>query len=193
MSDEDSAERTLALAGEIASALRARRVKSALIGAGAMAVHNYARQTEDIDLAVSEPLDRFRRLADDLRKRGFEVELAEPDAQDPLGGVLTVSRGGAGPVQIVNLDNSTFSAGHPRLGRVAVETSESRPDLPGDIRVVTLPILIALKLYAGGTKSELDVLELLDRNRPVDLGALRELCADLGLQDQLERVLARVE
>ena len=158
-----------------------------------MAVHNYARQTEDLDLAVSTPLDRFRKLADALRQRGFEVELAEPDAQDPLGGVLTVSRGGAGPVQIVNFDNSTFSAGHPRLGRIAVTTAESRPDLPTAIRVVTLPILIALKLYAGGAKSELDVLELLDRNRPVDLGALRKLCAELGLRDQLEEVLARLE
>jgi hypothetical protein len=55
-----------------------------------MAVHNYSRQTEDLDLAVSEPFERFQKLADDLRRRGFQVEMAEPDAQDPLGGVLTI-------------------------------------------------------------------------------------------------------
>jgi len=42
------------------------------------------------------------KLANDLRRRGFQVEMAEPDAQDPLGGVLTISRADAGPVQIVN-------------------------------------------------------------------------------------------
>ena len=83
-------------------------------------------------------------------------------------------------MQIVNLDNSAYSAGRPRLGRIAVTTAESHPDLPAPIRVVRLPVLIALKLYAGGPKSELDILELLDRNRLVDLDALRTLCADLG-------------
>lgn len=189
---DDQAQRTLALASEVAAALGARKVRTALIGAGAMAVHNYPRQTEDLDLAVSEPLARFRKLANDLRRRGFPIEMALPDAQDPLGGVLTISRAEAGPVQIVNLDNSAYSAGHPRLGRIAVTTAESYPDLPTSIRVVRLPVLIALKLYAGGPKSELDVLELLDRNRAVDLEALRTLCADLGLGDRLEDLLARM-
>jgi hypothetical protein len=189
---DDEAQRTLALASEVAAALRARRVKTALVGAGAMAVHNYSRQTEDLDLAVSEPLERFRKLADDLRRCGFQVEMAEPDAQDPLGGVLTISRADTSPVQIVNFDNSAFSAGHPRLGRLAVTTAESHPDLPAPLRVVRLPVLIALKLYAGGPKSELDVLELLDRNRLVDLESLRTLCADLGLGDRLDALLARM-
>ena len=118
--------------------------------------------------------------------------MAEPDAQDPLGGVLTISRADAGPVQIVNLDNSAYAGGHPRLGRIAVTTAESHPDLPTRIRVVRLPVLIALKLYAGGPKSELDVLELLDRNRRLDLEALRTLCANLGLGERLEDLLARM-
>ncbi len=188
---EDPAERTLALARDVAAELHGAKVETALIGAGAMAVHNFPRQTEDLDLVLSVPVQRFRTLADTLRARGFEVELAEPDAQDPLGGVLTVTRADAGPVQVVNLDNSQFSAGHPRLGQLAVATAETRPDLPAGLRVVTLPVLIALKLYAGGPKSELDILELLDRNRPLDLDALRLLCRDLGLTDPLERILAR--
>ena len=126
---DDQAQHTLALASDRRRP-RSSKVRTALIGAGAMAVHNYPRQTEDLDLVVSEPRARFRKLAKDLRRRGFQIEMAEPDAQDPLGGVLTISRADAGPVQIVNLDNSAYSAGHPRLGRIAVTTAESHPDLP---------------------------------------------------------------
>jgi hypothetical protein len=36
--------------------------------------------------------------------------------------------------------------------------------------------LIALKLYAGGTKSKADILELLVRNPELDLDGLREIC-----------------
>ena len=191
---DDQAQRTLALASEVAAALGARKVRTALIGAGAMAVHNYPRQTEDLDLAVSEPLARFRKLADDFLCCGFQIEMALPDAQDPLGGVLTISRAEAGPVQIVNLDNSAYSAGHPRLGRIAVTTAESHPDLPTSIRVVRLPVLIALKLYAGGPKSELDVLESLrpkqgQGRRP---GGSQDTLRRLGLGDRLEDLLARM-
>jgi len=73
-----------------------------------------------------------------------------------------------------------------------VTTAESHPDLPAPLRVAQRPVLIALKLYTGGPKSELDVLELLDRNRPVDLESLRTLCAGLGLGDRLDALLARM-
>jgi hypothetical protein len=186
----DPAEQTLTLAADVAAVLASLGARPALIGAGAMAVHHYARQTEDLDLVVSEPLARLREIADELRRRGFPVELFEPDAEDPLGGVLTVTRGGAGPVQVVNLDSSAQTSGHPRLGRLATATAEAQPGLPPGLRVVTLPALIALKLYAGGPKSELDVRELLRHNPSLDRGALRTFCADLGLAPALEELLS---
>jgi hypothetical protein len=44
-------------------------------------------------------------------------------------------------------------------------------------------------LYAGGRKSALDILELLDRNPELDRDALRALCATHRLDRQLDAVL----
>jgi hypothetical protein len=40
----------------------------------------------------------------------------------------------------------------------------------------TLLHLVALKLYAGGTKSRADIVELLSRNPDADVAAIRDLC-----------------
>ena len=44
------------------------------------------------------------------------------------------------------------------------------------MRIVPLPHLVALKLYAGGTKSRADIVELLGRNPDADMAAIRHLC-----------------
>jgi hypothetical protein len=44
------------------------------------------------------------------------------------------------------------------------------------LRIVPLPHLVALKLYAGGTKSRADIVELLSRNPDADMDAIRDLC-----------------
>lgn len=54
---------------------------------------------------------------------------------------------------------------------------------PGSaLKLVPLPHLIALKLYAGGTKSRADVLELLMRNPELDVVGVRELCRSYRLR-----------
>lgn len=53
--------------------------------------------------------------------------------------------------------------------------------------MVDLPHLIALKLYAGGRKSELDVLELLSCNPETDLVAVRQLCERFGFAEDWQR------
>jgi hypothetical protein len=54
---------------------------------------------------------------------------------------------------------------------------------PGSsLRIVPLPHLVALKLYAGGTKSRADIVELLARNRDADLAAIRDLCRNWRLR-----------
>jgi hypothetical protein len=55
--------------------------------------------------------------------------------------------------------------------------------------VVTLPDLIALKLYAGGPKSRADVAELLQRNAPLDLAAIRAACESARLGAELDALL----
>jgi hypothetical protein len=181
-------ERTLALAAEIAALLAARGARSAVIGAVALAVRGYPRATEDLDLAtVTDPFKVLQGVADELRQHGYAAELSLPDADDPLGGVLTVRVEGADPVQVVNYFNPW--QGWAEVGKQAVETAEANALPP--LAVVDVPHLIALKLYAGGAKSQLDVLELIDRQPALDLESLRQLCRGFGLERELERLLQK--
>lgn len=180
---------TFELAREVTEVLRAERLEPLLIGALALAVHNYPRQTEDLDLAIAIAPRDLQRLADALRVREMEVELNLPDAEDPLGGVLTCRRAGAFPVQVVNFDNAP-AGGFPALVRDAAP----RARLVGDelpLRVVSVIDLILFKLYAGGPKSRSDILELLVRN-PVDLEELRARCERYRMRAPLEALLAQV-
>ena len=56
------------------------------------------------------------------------------------------------------------------------------------LRVIPIPQLVALKLYAGGLKSHSDIVELLRRNPEVDLEAIRETCRKYRLRG-LDKVL----
>lgn len=181
--DDDA---TLRLADEVARVLHAEGVDAVVIGAIALAFHRYARATVDVDLAVAVPPATLATLAVRLRAAGFDVALREPDADDPLGGVLDVRHGATGLVQIVNFDNAP-AGGFPRLVREALV--HATPIDQTALRVVDLPSLVAFKLYAGGPKSALDVLALLERN-DVDLEDLQARCDSLGLGRELESVLA---
>ena len=44
------------------------------------------------------------------------------------------------------------------------------------LRLVPIPHLIALKLYAGGFKSKADIVELLVRNPDLDVSQVQSLC-----------------
>ncbi len=107
---------------------------------------------------------------------GFDVELREPDGDDPLGGVVDV-RGPFGLVQIVN-----YGGRFPAVidGGLAAADVVIRPG--SQLRIVPLPHLVALKLYAGGTKSRADIVELLSRNPDADMAAIRDLCQSWRLR-----------
>lgn len=179
-------ERTLEVAAEVAALLAERGFRAAVIGAVALAVRGYPRATEDLDLAtLVRSLAELGALADALRLRGYEVQLALPDAEDPLGGVITVIAEDADPVQVVNYFNPWN--GWALVGKEAIESAE--PDALPPLAVVDVPHLVALKLYAGGRKSSLDVLELLSRQPASVLDTTRAVCARLGLDAELDRVL----
>ncbi|MBK8259386.1 MAG: hypothetical protein IPK82_42865 [Polyangiaceae bacterium] len=174
----------LALAERVANVLAQHHVDSALIGAAALAVYNYPRSTEDVDLAVGIPPNRLVEMAADLSRHGLQVDVALPDPQDPLGGVLRVSEGKLERVEVVNFDNPP-AGGFPALVEAAL-----RDALPvghdTTLRVVTFAHLIVFKLYAGGYKSKSDVLELLRRNPSVDLHQIRAECGRFRLDRKLD-------
>ncbi len=185
---DEGFEATLGAVERVLGVLRGHRVDAVVIGAMALAVHRFPRETEDFDLAIAVPPAELHRLAAELRTLGWDVAVRDPDPDDPLGGVVDILAPGADLIQLVNFDNPP-AGGFPRLVREAASSS-----LPlatnSSLRVADLHTLIAFKLYAGGSKSNLDILELLERNQPVDLAVLRDRCESLGLVQNLERVLA---
>ena len=173
MNDERS---LLAAAERLATLLREHGVNAVVIGAAALAAHGYVRFTEDIDLGVSVPVADLKGLAMAIRKAGFDAVLREPDGDDPLGGVIDVS-GSFGIVQIVN-----FGERFPAVIESAVADATVPMREGAVLRIAPLEHLIALKLYAGGRRSEADVIELLKRNPSADREAIRARCRGYRLR-----------
>lgn len=171
-----SPEANLRAAEEISRRLAERGFPAVVIGAIAMAVHNYVRLTEDIDLGVVIPPADLRAFGEELSREGYRAEFRAPDADDPLGGVLDIS-GPFGMVQVVSFAD--------RFPRVIEEALRSEPIAVRDgspLRAVPLPHLIALKLYAGGAKSRSDIVELIRRNPEADREEIRQLCKSYRLR-----------
>lgn len=157
-------------AEDVLEILGSQRIEAVVIGAVALAGYSYVRQTQDLDLGVNASTAQLHSLAEILESKGYGVQLREPDGDDPLGGVIDVS-GPFGLVQIVS-----FADRFPAVIDEAVKASilAVRPGSP--LKIVPLPHLIALKLYAGGYKSKSDIVEVLSRNPDLDVAALRKLC-----------------
>lgn len=182
-----SIDATLRVARHVSEILGRHRAGAVVIGAMALAVHNYPRDTVDLDLATAIDPQQLDTIATELRALGFEVDVHRADADDPLGGVLDVRGEDAVLVQVVNFSNPP-AGGFPRL--VADALRKGSPLIPGEPLVVTdLVTLIAFKLYAGGSKSRLDILELLERNPELDLDDLRGRCRSYRLDRELESLL----
>ncbi len=178
----NDAPTNLEVAEHVAGILAASQVPVVVIGAIALAAHRYVRFTEDIDLGVIADLPRMRSLVDSLRAEGYTAEFHEPDGSDPLGGVIDVS-GPFGLVQVIS-----FNERFPAAIRDALD-GEEIPIRPGSrLRIMPIPQLVALKLYAGGWKSHSDIVELLRRNPEADVEMIRETCLKYRLPG-FERVL----
>jgi hypothetical protein len=151
-----------------------------VIGAVALAGHRYVRFTRDIDLAGTLPLSRLRDLADELAHRGFAVELREPDADDPLGGVLDI-QSRSGLIQVI-----TFAERFPAVILDAQAEATIRVREKSPLKIIPLAHLIVLKLYAGGFKSKADIVEVLSVNPEADLDGIARLCEQYRVSGFLE-------
>ncbi len=152
-----------------------------------MAVHNYARSTEDIDLATAVmPSPILGSAAEELRTLGYDAEYIHPDADDPLGGMIRITLEEDVTVDVVNFLNP-WTVGAEPIVRDALP--KGTPLEAYNLKVVPLAHLIGLKLYAGGSKSRHDVLELLRANPELDRKALRSFLAEHGLAEALDAVV----
>jgi hypothetical protein len=129
-------------------------LRHALVGAAALAAHGVARSTFDIDLLTTDVrvLD-FALWTALAAGSGCVVDVRRGDADDPLAGVVRVSRDGEPDVDVV--------VGRPAWQTEVVERAVTT-DL-GDlrVRVVTAADLVLLKLFAGGSQDFWDIEQLL--------------------------------
>ncbi len=150
--------------------LAQHRVDAVVIGAVAMAAHHYVRFTQDMDIGVDADVPTLRSIASALCEVGFDAELREPDGQDPLGGVIDIT-GTFGLLQIVS-----FADRFPAVINDALQAASMVVRSGSQLKIVPLPQLVALKLYAGGLKSKADIVELLRSNPDADVEAIRSTC-----------------
>ncbi|MGJ8633373.1 MAG: hypothetical protein ACSHX7_05580 [Luteolibacter sp.] len=169
-------ETNLSVAERVATLLEERGLPCVVIGAVALAAHRYLRFTEDIDLGVNADLKQMRSLVETLNQDGYDAEFNEPGRDDPLGGVINIS-GSFGLVQVISFEDR-----FPAAIRDALRGEETRMRPDSRLRIVPIPQLVALKLYAGGLASFADILELLRRNPEVDLEMIRETCRNYRLR-----------
>lgn len=175
----DRITRTLEVAKTVSDILRASGVRSMVIGATALAVHGYARQSVDLDLATYEnPFETFDLLRNRLSGAGFRAEAVTPDADDPLGGVINITGPDFDPVQIINFMNPLRPQ---RLHKLVGEALAELKEKPGELQVVSAELLILLKLYAGDTQSQSDIRRLIEANPTLDKTRIAELARNAGL------------
>ena len=184
-----------ALAERVVEAANKVGIATAMIGASALAAHNYVRGTRDIDFATAvDPRSDLPKLEQALLELGLSVELRMPDEDDPIGGVLVVweSEDSNGertdPVEVVNFYNPFRPRPNPAANAIK---NAVRLDHDSPLRCVRLPDLIALKLYAGGLRDHADVVELLVHNPAADLDEVRAVGTQYDVEGRLEGLIAQ--
>jgi Domain of unknown function (DUF1814). len=145
----------------------------ALIGGFAVAAWGVPRATHDFDFAIALGASDPRAAAEFL---GGEYEAG--DAEDPLQGVIHLSLGPAPasvPVQLVIFP--------PAFADLVFRHVESLPLMERIVPVVSWPVLILLKLYAGGPQDLVDAQQILRARQPhqSDLERLRGMAESAGL------------
>lgn len=184
----------LRLAEQVAETARRLGIETALIGAAALAVHNYLRGTQDVDLGSAvDPGVHLVSLERELAAQGLHTQLRLPDETDPLGGVLAVWQiedddgVPVEQVEVVNFVNPFQPTRSPAQRAIANATAL---DERSSLRCVSLPDLIALKLYAGARHDLADIVELLVRNPDADLEQIRSAASPFDRAGVLDELIA---
>jgi hypothetical protein len=149
-------------AEHVADLLAKNGLDSLVIGAVALAAHRYIRYTQDFDLAVNADLSLMNHCTKVLTDAGYDAVFHEPDGADPLAGVIDIS-GAFGLVQVIS-----FAERFPAALNDALDSSRLSLYPGSPLRLMPIPQLVALKLYAGGHKAKTDIIEMLRRNPEIE-------------------------
>ena len=141
---------------ELLKLLSDNRVRYLLIGGYAVVLHGYVRNTNDLDIVVSEDPDNAHRVIKALTEFGFGSDELDVNLFTQKGSLV---RMGVEPVkiEILNyLEGTNFDDAYERRKRIKVEDIE--------IDVIGLDDLIANKRAVGRLRDISDIEELKKRN-----------------------------
>jgi hypothetical protein len=184
----DAQPTPIELGESVAALARDLGIPTAVIGAYALAIHHFARATEDLDLATSVQLEDLRKLRTAIEQAGFHCHLETPD---DLGGKVTVwvrTDEEDDPIDYVEVVNF-LNVYRPRRNPAGEAIRNSVPVSEGSaLRYPTLPDLIAMKLDTRAPRDEVDVVGLLRANPEADLDGIRATCKKYSL-DRIDDVI----
>jgi hypothetical protein len=162
----------MSLLRDVVAVLEAAKIRHALIGAVAMAVHGVSRSTADIDLLTVETRSLREELWTDLKARGASLRILKGDFEDPLAGSVRLREG----TQVVDVVVGRY-VWQKEILDAAERQSIGEIELP-----VARPAgLVLLKLDAGGPKDAWDIRSLLEVHAPAE-----------AIRAEVDRVIARL-
>jgi predicted nucleotidyltransferase len=141
---------------ELFKLLNENKVRYLLIGGYAVVVHGYVRNTNDIDIVVSDDRENAQKVVDALSEFGFASSELQAELFTQKDSVV---RMGVEPVKIEILNylkGLHFDDAYERRKTIKVENI--------DINVVNLEDLLKNKRAVGRLKDLADVEELEKRN-----------------------------
>ena len=155
---------------EVAAELESRGIRFAVIGAAAMAAYGVPRSTMDVDLLLVGRESFDFAVWEDLQNSGITVHKQRGELDDPLDGVIRLSRENDMPVDIV--------IGSDRWQRRAVERANVAEFFGSKMPVATDVDLVLLKLYAGAPQDRWDITRLLAAS--TDTALQRRISTDVA-------------
>jgi len=169
---------------DVVDVLVEQRVDYAVIGAMAASVHGTIRATTDADALLSVGLPKLRKLEKAFQIAGFNTDLREGEADDPIPALLAACDQHGNRVDLLaglrGLDPDAFTR--------AIEV----PFQGGTLRVIGREDFIAMKCFAGGPQDIADARQAVaTAARSLDVGLLRRVTRRFGraAADHLVQVL----
>jgi len=161
------------LLAEVVACLEPVPSPHAMIGATAMAALGASRSTQDLDILTTDRTVLRSSFWTRLGSSGAKVDIRTGDIQDPLVGVVRITREGDRPVDII--------VGEAPWQDKVLSDASLRRVADVEVPVVDAVGLILLKIYAGGPQDRWDIEQLLaiasDRQKLIEL--IDERVADL--------------
>jgi hypothetical protein len=140
---------------DVIAALKRLKIPYAIVGAMAVSFYGFVRSSLDADAVISIQFkdDKFSKLQDSLKKKGFQLDIRYGDLDDPIACVIDISDKFKNRVDLL--------IGLKGMKPSVFQRAKTASFMKVSIKIVSLEDLIAMKIFAGGPKDIQDVVGVL--------------------------------